>query len=164
MNKSDKQGVKLGGYLESCDHKKLNWVDWAMPDAQFKLLHADQASGSFTLLVRFLPNAQAPIHRHIGAVEGLVLDGSFFYTDQPELIFKSGTYIWESDAAVHKPVTDEGAVMFLIFHGAVEGLNDVGEVTGRVNWKWHVEKWNAAGNHYQQTSLASSHECVRGEQ
>jgi 2,4'-dihydroxyacetophenone dioxygenase len=164
MNKSDKQGVKLGGYLESCDHKKLNWVEWAMPDAQFKLLHADQASGCFALLVRFLPNAQAPIHRHIGAVEGLVLDGSFFYTDQPELIFKSGTYIWESDDTVHQPISEKGAVMFLIFHGAVEGLDGTGKVTGRVNWKWHVEKWLAAGNHYEPTGVALNNECVGGRQ
>src|SRR3546814_3674127 len=66
-------------------------------------------------------------------------------------LFRSGCYLWESDGAIHQPVSPDGAVMFAVFHGAVEGLDEDGNVTGRVNWKWHVEKWNAAGNQYQPT-------------
>lgn len=132
--------------LYTCRPEHLPWVDWAMPGAQFKLLHADAASGRFTLMIRFQAGAVAPIHRHVGAVEGYMLEGGFYYKDEPEKRFDAGSYLYEHDGAIHQPVSPNGGVMIAIFHGPVEGLDDAGNVTGRVNWKWHVEKWNAAGN------------------
>jgi quercetin dioxygenase-like cupin family protein len=139
--------------LYTCRPDNMQWVDWAMPGAQFKLLHADAASGRFALLIRFEAGAAAPIHRHIGAVEGYMLEGGFHYKDEPERPFNAGSYLWESEGAVHQPVSPDGGVMFAIFHGAVEGLDAGGGITGRINWKWHVDRWNAAGNHYQPSGL-----------
>jgi 2,4'-dihydroxyacetophenone dioxygenase len=137
--------------LTTCRPETMEWVQWAMPGAQFKLLHADATTGRFTLMIRFEAGAAAPIHRHVGAVEGYMLEGGFYYKEEPDKRFDAGSYLWESDGAIHQPVSPNGGVMFAIFHGPVEGLDDEGNVTGRINWKWHVKKWNEAGNHYEPT-------------
>ncbi|MDF3035070.1 MAG: hypothetical protein K0S28_344 [Paucimonas sp.] len=130
--------------LTSCRTADLPWLPWAMRGSQFKLLSVDPASGRYTLLIRFDKGVVAPIHRHIGAVEGYVLEGAFHYADQPEVRFGAGDYLLERDSAVHQPVSPEGAVMFAVFHGPVEGLDQEDNVIGRIDWKWHLDTWNAA--------------------
>jgi 2,4'-dihydroxyacetophenone dioxygenase len=130
--------------LLSCVPDDLPWVSWPMSGAHFKLLSADPASGRFTLLIKFDKGAAAPMHRHAGAVEGMVLEGGFHYDDDPERRFTAGCYLLETEGAVHRPVSPEGAIMFAVFHGPVEGLDDAGEITGRIGCKWHMNAWNAA--------------------
>jgi quercetin dioxygenase-like cupin family protein len=115
-----------------------------MSGAHFKLLNADPASGRFTLLIKFDRGAAAPVHRHVGAVEGMVLEGGFHYEDDPARRFTAGCYLFEAEGAVHRPVSPEGAILFAVFHGPLEGLDDAGEITGRIGCKWHMNTWNAA--------------------
>ena len=61
----------------------LPWVRWAMPGAQFKLLSADPDSGRFSLMIKVEKNSLAPLHRHVGAVEGYILEGGFHYRHDP---------------------------------------------------------------------------------
>jgi 2,4'-dihydroxyacetophenone dioxygenase len=130
--------------LSACRPEELPWLPWAMKGAYFKLLSADAASGRFTLLIKFEKGIAAPMHRHLGAVEGMVLEGGFHYSDDPSTRFTAGSYLLERDGAVHQPVSPEGAILFAVFHGPVEGLDEAGGVTGRIDWKWHVVTWNAA--------------------
>jgi 2,4'-dihydroxyacetophenone dioxygenase len=132
------------GELRACDPQQLPWIPWAMEGAQFKLLSADPDSGRFSLLIRLEKECAAPMHRHIGAVEGLILDGGFHYADEPHKKFSKGTYLLERDGAIHQPVSPDGAVMFAVFHGPVEGLAPDGSITGRVDCKWHMETWAKA--------------------
>jgi 2,4'-dihydroxyacetophenone dioxygenase len=115
-----------------------------MRGAHFKLLHADPGTGRFSLMIKLDKGARAPMHRHVGAVEGMILEGGFYYRDQPDIRFTAGSYLLEKDGAVHQPVSPEGAIMFAVFHGAVEGLDRNGNVAGSIDWKWHVETWKAA--------------------
>lgn len=132
------------GELRACDPQHLPWVPWAMEGAQFKLLSADPDSGRFTLLIRLEKGCTAPMHRHVGAVEGLILDGGFYYADEPQTRFGAGTYLLEKDGAVHQPVSPDGAIMFAVFHGPVEGLDRDGGIAGRVDCRWHMKTWEAA--------------------
>ena len=115
-----------------------------MPGTCFKLLHADAGTGRFSLMIKIDKGAKAPMHRHVGAVEGIILEGGFHYHDQPNIRFTAGSYLLENDGAVHQPVSPEGAIMFAVFHGAVEGLDEDGNVSGRIDWKWHVDAWGRA--------------------
>lgn len=115
-----------------------------MPGAHFKLLSADPESGRFTLMIRLGKNCAAPRHRHVGAVEGLVLEGGFHYEDNPGHRYTAGMYLLEPAGCVHQPVSPEGAIMFAVFHGPVEGLDSEGNVIGRVGCEWHIATWNAA--------------------
>jgi 2,4'-dihydroxyacetophenone dioxygenase len=132
------------GELLVRDPHDLPWIPWAMTGAQFKLMSADPESGRFSLMIRLEKGCVAPRHRHIGAVEGLVLEGGFHYEDKPEQRYTAGMYLLEQAGAVHTPVSPEGALMFAVFHGPVEGLDNDGRVTGRVGCKWHIETWNTA--------------------
>lgn len=115
-----------------------------MEGAWFKLLSADPDNGRFSLMIRLAKGCKAPAHRHIGAVEGWILEGGFHYVDDPERRFTAGTYLLEKAGAVHEPVSPEGAVMFAVFHGPIEGLATDGSVTGRIGCRWHMETWKAA--------------------
>ena len=132
------------GTLVPRDPGEMQWVPWAMRGAHFKLLHADPETGRFSLLIKLDKGVTAPVHRHVGAVEGMILEGGFHYQDQPDIRFTAGSYLLENDGAVHQPVSPEGAIMFAVFHGAVEGLDKDGNVAGRIDWKWHVDAWQAA--------------------
>lgn len=120
-----------------------------MKGAQFKLLSADPKTGRFALLIKLRKGSAAPLHRHVGAVEGYILEGGFHYRDEPSRRFTAGAYLLENEGAVHQPVSPEGAVMFAVFHGPVEGLDEDGKITGRIDWKWHVDAWKAAGGSCQ---------------
>lgn len=137
--------------LVTCDAREMKWVPWAMRDTHFKLMHADPKSGRFTLLIKIDPGVKAPVHRHVGAVEGYILEGGFHYHDEPHVRFTAGCYLLENDGAVHQPVSPDGALMFAVFHGPVEGLDKDGMVAGRLDWKWHVDTWNAAHGNAEQT-------------
>lgn len=122
----------------------LPWARWAMKGAYFKLLSANLETDRFTLLIRIEGNVEAPRHRHIGAVEGMVLAGEFHYHDHPEESFKAGSYLFEPAGSVHQPVSAEGALMIGMFHGPIEGLDSEGRVTGRIGCAWHIRAWEAA--------------------
>ena len=135
--------------LHAVDPQQCQWVPWAMKGSLFKLLSADSATGRFTLLIKTEKGVAAPNHRHVGAVEAYVLEGNFHYNDDPSIHFTTGSYLLEREGAVHQPISPDGAVLFAVFHGPVEGLDRDGNVKGRIDWKWHVDTWNAAGNNYQ---------------
>ena len=141
---ADTASVPAQESLLARDHASLPWIPWAMPGAEFKLLSADPASGRFSLMIRLEKDCAAPKHRHVGAVEGLILEGGFHYEDAPHVRYTAGMYVLECDGAVHRPVSPEGAVMFAVFHGPVEGLDCEGKVTGRIGCEWHLHAWNTA--------------------
>lgn len=144
MNTLQNQTPDQAGTLVTCDAKEMTWVPWAMRGAYFKLMNADPKSGRFSLLIKFDPGVKAPMHRHVGAVEGYILEGGFHYHDEPHIRFTAGCYLLENDGVVHQPVSPEGALMFAVFHGPVEGLKQDGNVGSHLDWKWHVDAWNAA--------------------
>lgn len=132
------------GTLHMCDPEKLSWVEWGMKGAYFKLMNVDPANGRFALLIKLDKDFIAPTHRHVGAVEGMILEGAFHYEEEPHIRFVAGTYLLEKDGAVHRPVSPEGALMFAVFHGPVEVLDQQGRVVASIDWRWHLDTWNAA--------------------
>jgi 2,4'-dihydroxyacetophenone dioxygenase len=143
MNPLQTAGDGPHATLLACDPQHLPWAPWAMKGAAFKLLGADLDSGRFSLLIRLDKGCHAPAHRHVGAVEGIVLEGGFHYADEPQRRFTAGVYLLEKDGAVHQPVSPEGALMFAVFHGPVEGLAHDGSPTGRIDCRWHIDTWRA---------------------
>ena len=131
------------GTLHACDPQQLPWLPWAMKGAYFKLLSADPDSGRFALMIKLDEGCRTPAHRHVGAVEGIVMEGGFHYADAPHVRYTAGTYLLEDAGAIHQPVSPEGALMFAVFHGPVEGLDRDGNTVARLDCQWHVDTWRA---------------------
>lgn len=153
MNAVSSQKPLGHGTLDVCHAEQLKWVPWAMKGAHFKLLSVDPQSGRFTLLIKIDQGVVAPVHRHVGAIEGYVLEGGFHYHDEPDIRFTAGSYLLEHAGEVHQPVSPEGAIMFAVFHGPVEGLDQDGCSIGSVDWQWHVDRWRAAGGSCEQPAI-----------
>lgn len=109
------------------DTEALPWLEWVMPRTWFKLLQVDMKTGGFTALIKVGANNIAPVHHHVGAIEGYVLDGEFGYDDDRGA---AGAYVWEETGAIHMPTTTKGFTMFMIAHGPLAGYNPDGSLAG----------------------------------
>ncbi|MEO0973640.1 MAG: cupin domain-containing protein [Pseudomonadota bacterium] len=108
------------------DPETLEWAPWVMEGTWFKLLNLDGKSGGFTMLLKVSPNNDAPIHGHLGDVEGIILRGGFAYADDEG---HAGSYVLEHGGINHKPHTGpEGMEMLAIAHAPLVGYHDDGSV------------------------------------
>lgn len=122
---------------------KLEWAPWVMPETWFKLLSINPISGGFTMMLKVGPDNYAPIHGHIGLVEGIILEGSFAYEDDWG---NTGDYVCEPAGINHKPLTGpDGMMMFAVIHGPLAGYNEDGSVALVLDAKAMYEMAEAAG-------------------
>ncbi len=124
------------------DPEKLPWTPWVMEGTHYKLMTVDARSGGFTMFLKVDPGTVAPAHGHVGAVEGVILEGGFAYDDDAG---SKGDYICEHAGAIHKPVSPEGCIMFAIAHGPLVGYNEDGSIAAVVDAKFMLEMARAAG-------------------
>ncbi|WBX85372.1 2,4'-dihydroxyacetophenone dioxygenase family protein [Sphingosinicella microcystinivorans] len=113
---------------------ELPWHDWVMPDTWFKLLNVNPYTGGFTMLLKVGPNNLAPVHGHIGSVEGILLEGGFGYGEDRG---RAGWYVREPGGINHIPDTDaDGMVMFATVNGPLMGYNADGSIAAVVDAKF----------------------------
>ncbi|WP_027951208.1 2,4'-dihydroxyacetophenone dioxygenase family protein [Haliea salexigens] len=124
------------------DPDTLPWTPWGMPGTYFKLLNIDEVSGRFTFLLKVDPGVSAPIHKHVGAAEGFILEGAFHYPDDAG---SAGDYVFECAGALHIPETPDGLTMLAIAHGPIVGYEDDGAIAGLIDWQWMMETARANG-------------------
>ncbi len=125
------------------DASALPWVDWVMPGTWFKLLNLNPMTGGFSILLKVEPNNRAPVHGHLGAVEGIILEGGFSY-DQDH--GHTGNYVFEGAGIRHEPNTHPGGlIMFAVIHGPLCGYNADGTIAGIVDARLMYEMASAAG-------------------
>jgi 2,4'-dihydroxyacetophenone dioxygenase len=124
------------------DPDTLEWAPWVMQGTWFKLMAVDQKSGGFTMFLRVDPGVEAPVHGHIGLVEGMVTKGEFGYGDDRGA---AGSYIRELGGILHQPDTPGGTEMFAIAHGPIVGYNPDGSIAAVVDAKLMLQMARAAG-------------------
>lgn len=125
------------------DLNQLPWLDWVMEETWFKLLNVNPITGGFTMMLKVGPNNTAPVHGHIGSVEGIVLEGGFGYGEDRG---RAGWYVREPGGINHIPDTDaDGMVMFATVNGPLMGYHPDGSVAIVVDAKLMYEL-AAAGN------------------
>lgn len=126
-------------FIKSAD---IPWTPWIMEGTHYKLMAVDEKTGGFTLFLKVEPGTVAPAHGHIGAVEGVILEGGFAYDDDAGA---KGDFICEHGGAIHAPVSPEGCIMFAAAHGPLVGYNDDGSIAAVVDAKMMYEMAKAAG-------------------
>lgn len=114
------------------DPESLPWTPWVMPGTHYRLMTVDVRSGGFTLFLKVDPGTKAPPHGHIGAVEGVILEGGFAYDDEAGV---KGHFICEHAGAIHQPVSPNGCIMLAVVHGPLVGYNEDGSIAAIIDAK-----------------------------
>ena len=124
------------------DINSIDWIPWVMEGTWYKLLSVNMVNGGFSMMLKVDPDNEAPVHGHVGAVEGLILEGEFGYDDDrgPGM-----HYVWEPAGAIHQPDSPQGFTMFAVMHGPLIGYNDDGSVAGVVDGKLMYQMAKDAG-------------------
>jgi quercetin dioxygenase-like cupin family protein len=106
----------------------LPWVPQA-EGVWFKPLRISTSTGSWVNLIRMAPHGRVNRHRHIGAVEGWVLAGSWRYLEH-DWTAAAGAYVFEPAGDVHTLVVEGDEEMITLFHvhGPIEYLDEAGEI------------------------------------
>lgn len=116
----------------------LPWHDWVMPETWFKLLNVNPITGGFTMLLKVGPETTAPVHGHIGSVEGILLEGGFGYGDDRG---RAGDYVREVGGINHIPNTDpDGMVLFAVVNGPLMGYHPDGSIAAVVDAKFMYDR------------------------
>jgi 2,4'-dihydroxyacetophenone dioxygenase len=134
------------------DTQALPWAPVA-PGYSFKALHASPDAPEWVLLLRFEPGTVVPRHRHTGEVHAYTLTGQRKLLDTGEVV-AAGGYVYEAPGNVDTwmAVGDEPLIAFVTVRGAVEYLDEHGEVARRTTAATSYE-------HYQRF-LASRQETA----
>jgi len=114
------------------DTNSLSWLPWVIEGTWFKLLNVDMKTGGYSMLLKVDPDNDAPVHGHLGAVEGIILEGEFGYDDDRGSHLH---YVWEAAGAVHQPDSPGGFTMFAVLHSPLVGYNDDGSLAGVIDGK-----------------------------
>jgi 2,4'-dihydroxyacetophenone dioxygenase len=120
----------------------LPWTPWVMEGTHFKLLNIDKKTGGYTILLKVDAGNDAPVHGHLGAVEGYVLEGEFGYDDDRG---GAGSYFYEEALTRHQPDSPRGTIMFAIAYGPIVGYDEEGNIEGVVDARVMYEMAHAAG-------------------
>lgn len=128
---------------------KLPWKPWVMEGTWFKLLNVNPVNGGFSLLLKVDAGNKAPVHGHLGSVEGIILEGGFGYGEDRGRL---GDFVHEGAGIRHEPDTDQdGMVMFAVVHGPLCGYNDDGSIAGIVDAKamYQLAKAHGVSDHIE---------------
>jgi anti-sigma factor ChrR (cupin superfamily) len=87
------------------------WVETADPGVFVKPLYFDRVHETYTTLVRILPGARVPRHRHTGVEQCLVLEGDLTAGGQT---LHAGDFNCAPAGSVHDELTTENGALFLI--------------------------------------------------
>ena len=92
------------------DTQALDWQPGAAPGHEVKWLYRQDGHRESIRLVRFAPGARAPRHRHPGAEEIFVLEGTLRDEDAS---YGAGTWARFPDGSEHEPTSDEGCLLYI---------------------------------------------------
>jgi quercetin dioxygenase-like cupin family protein len=125
----------------------LQWAPFPLPGTSFKGLHLDDASGRATFLLKIPAGMKADAHKHLASVEAYVVQGGFSYPGEGTV--RAGDYVWEPGGTVHEPEGEGGEdlILFVVAHGAVQGVNPDGTPGGVIDNDLIYEFAKAAGQH-----------------
>ncbi|MEM9706844.1 MAG: cupin domain-containing protein [Pseudomonadota bacterium] len=113
------------------DTNDIPWAPWVMEGTWFKLLHLNNETGGWSMMLKVRPGQKAVIHHHIGSIEGFMVEGEFGYGEADR--GAAGAYVYEAAEALHTPNTESGFTMFTVFNGPIAGYDDAGRLSGIVD-------------------------------
>jgi anti-sigma factor ChrR (cupin superfamily) len=99
------------------DSHALPWRETPYPGVQWKKLHYDKDDGSSVVLLRFEPGAEYGAHRHPDGEQYMVLEGSL---EEGGKTYGAGTWVSHPAGSMHRPRSDEGALILVMLPQPIE--------------------------------------------
>lgn len=90
----------------------LPWRPTRWPDIEMKVLLEDKETGLATLLMRWAPGSQLPLHEHVQIEQTYVLEGSLI-DDEGECT--AGNFVWRPQGSQHVVHAPKGALILAFF-------------------------------------------------
>ena len=116
---------------------EIEALPWQLlrPGFEMKLVRGGETDDDTRVqILRLQPGTVIPRHRHTGEIHAINLQGSRKLLDTGEVIGPGG-YVYEppGNNDTWMAVGDEPLVIFLTARGAIEYIDDAGQVTGRTS-------------------------------
>jgi anti-sigma factor ChrR (cupin superfamily) len=92
--------------------QEMEWKPTQFEGISIKVLYEEPSKGEMTCLLRWVPGARLPIHKHTDIEQTWVLEGSFC---DDAGVARAGEFVWRAAGSVHEARTEEGAVILAIF-------------------------------------------------
>jgi 2,4'-dihydroxyacetophenone dioxygenase len=110
------------------DSTALPWVPQA-ENVWFKPLRLSLEANTWVNLLKIKKSGTISTHRHIGPVEGWVMQGSWRYLEH-DWVAHEGAYVYEPAGDVHTLVVegDEGMTTLFNIQGTIEYLDEDGGI------------------------------------
>ena len=102
----------------------MPWQDAKTPGIQFKVLYRDEKTGASTLLLKFAPGAETPLHEHMGLEQTFVIDGSMHDHDGT---VAAGNFAWRQAGSVHQAHSGEKGSLHISFFSRPNRMIDGSE-------------------------------------
>jgi anti-sigma factor ChrR (cupin superfamily) len=100
------------------DSATIPWIE-RRPGVFWKTLWEDTGSGHKAALIRYMPGAVIPRHRHIGDEQIWVLEGA---VADDSGVCVAGNYARRPPGCVHTVTSPAGALVFAVISGPTEAL------------------------------------------
>ncbi len=126
----------------------LEWASFPLRGTFFKALHLDDDSGRATFLLKVPAGCKADMHKHLAAVEAFVVQGGFSYPGEGRV--RAGDYVFEPGGVAHEPAPEgeQDLILFVVAHGAVQGVEPDGSPGGVIDNDLIYEFARKAGQHH----------------
>lgn len=120
---------KHGGDVVHCS--ELPWLPLG-PGFTVRLLHMDEKTGHFTVMIRAEAGSILPRHKHLGSAEIYVMNGAGLHPQTGA--FKAGDYIFEEEGAIHDDVQfHEDCTLLMVNYGPSAFLSPDNQPTYRMD-------------------------------
>jgi anti-sigma factor ChrR (cupin superfamily) len=94
------------------DVARLPWQKTRWAGIECKILLDDKESGLKTLLMRWAPGAQLPLHEHVRIEQTWVLEGSLVDSEGEAT---AGNFVWRPQGSTHVATAPKGALLLAFF-------------------------------------------------
>ena len=102
----------------------MPWQEAKTPGIKFKVLYRNEETGASTMLLKFEPGAQTPLHEHTGLEQTFVLDGELEDHDGK---ISAGNFVWREAGSVHQAHSGPKGSLHLAFFSAPNRMLDGSE-------------------------------------
>jgi anti-sigma factor ChrR (cupin superfamily) len=117
------------------------WTKTRYEGVEQKILLVDQATGTFTAIMRMASNARLPDHEHVKIEQSYVLEGSLHC---PEGVCTAGNFVWRPAGSRHHAWGGpQGALILAMFQAPNKFFQADGRVTDFAGNDWE-KAWGRA--------------------